>query len=98
MVERALVDRLRAAARGRVDRGAMLFGRGRPHAPGRRDLPARGLRLDARGKSVAVVDGMEARVGFPVRAVGPLLRADDSLPAGDRLSDTPDSRGVLACV
>src|SRR5262245_47632381 len=96
MEQRAVVDRFGPAPGRRPDRPPVLRNGRRDSAPRRDHLSTCRLRLDARRRSTVAVSRLAARVRIPVGPLGPLLRADDPVRAGDWLADTPDSRRVLA--
>ena len=89
--ERAVVDRHGAAPRGRADGRPVLRRRAGNWAARPDDLPPCGLQLDARRRPAAPVARMEAGDRLPEGALGSLLRADDSVPAGDRIAGARDS-------
>src|SRR6266850_6425738 len=87
MEVRNLIDRYLASTVRRSNRPP-AFPRRRNSGPRDPNLRTCRLAMDAERRQ-NILHGMASRERLPGRTLGPLLRTDDDLPAGDRLADPP---------
>ena len=96
--QRTVLDRHGAAPGRRADGPPVLRRRGGNRAARRRDLPPRRFRWMLAGDPLLLSHGWKPESGFLRIALGPLLRADDPLPARDWIADASHSAGIVASV